>query len=223
MKYFMPLRINILGIAEMIYQKLKQYTLLLLLLAAMQVSMPAWAKGNDVAQAENRVISVTRNIVKDLEQNKARYQGNPAAFNAMVRQRVLPFIDFDAMAKLTLGKHWRTASPVQRKRFINAYREMLIRSYGKAMFKYAGATIKPGNSAAKSKPGYVTVRTQVIPKGGKAIAANYDVRKKGNDWKAYNVEIAGINLLTNFRTNFTREVSAKGLDALIARLEKTRK
>lgn len=207
----------------MIYQKLTRYTFLLFVLATMQLSISAWAKGSDVIQAENRVLSVTRNIVRDLELNKGRYQADPAALNAMIKQRILPFIDFEAMGKLTLGKHWRTASPSQRSRFINAYREMLIRSYGKSMLKYAGATIKPGNSAAKSKPGYVTVRTMVIPKGGKSVAANYDVRKKGNDWKAYNVEIAGISLLTNFRTNFTREISAKGLDALIARLEKTNK
>jgi len=104
---------------------------------------------------------------------------------------------------------------------VNAYREMLIRSYGKTMLQYAGAGIRGGNSVANRKPGYVTVRTIVTPKGRASIAANYDVRKKGNVWRAYNVQVGGINLITNFRTNFTREVSAKGLNALIARLEKT--
>ena len=88
------------------------------------------------------------------------------------------------------------------------------------MLKYAGAKIRNGNSIAGKKAGYVTVRTIVTPHGGAPIKANYDVRNLSGDWKAYNVQIAGINLITNFRTNFTREVSNKGLDALIARIEK---
>ena len=187
----------------------------------MQLSSSAVAKDNDIATAQQEVLRVTRNIVNDLEINKAKYQANPHLHNAMIRRQVLPFIDFDAMGKLTLGKHWRTATASQRIRFINAYREMLMRSYGKAMLKYSGAKITAGNSVAKNKPGYVKVRTVVTPKGQAPIKANYDVRKTSGKWKAYNVEIAGINLITNFRTNFSREASQKGLDALIARLERS--
>jgi len=180
-----------------------------------------WAKNNDVIAAQNRVLQVTQSIAKKLEVNKAQYDKNPALLKAMIRKEVLPFIDFDAMSKLTLGKHWKRATPAQRKRFVNAYRDMLIRSYGKTMLKYAGATIRGGRSVANKKPGYVLVRTVVTPKGSASIAANYDVRKKSGDWKAYNVQVGGINLITNFRTNFTREASAHGLNALIARIEKT--
>lgn len=174
----------------------------------------------DVDAAEKRVIDVTTNIVNLLEKNKAQYTKDKNALNAMVRSEVLPFIDFDAMSKLTLGKHWRKASATQRTRFISAFREMLVKSYANTMIKYTGANIRGNNSAPNKKSGYVLVRTSVTPQGGgAAINANYSLRKVGNDWTAYNVEIDGINLITNFRTNFTREVSSKGIDALITRLE----
>lgn len=195
----------------------------LMFISLLFLANPASAKTPDVDVAEKRVIQVTSNIVNLLEKNKVQYRTNKNALNAMVRREVLPFIDFNAMSKLTLGKHWRTASPAQRTRFINAFREMLVRSYANAMIDYSGSKISAGNSAANRKPGYVLVRTSVKPKGRSAISANYSLRKVGNDWKAYNVEIAGISLITNFRTNFTREVSSKGLDALIARLEKSGK
>lgn len=192
-------------------------------LALMLVVNPVSAKTPDVDVAEKRVIQVTSNIVTLLEKNKVQYSTNKKALTAMVRREVLPFIDFNAMSKLTLGKHWRAASPAQRTRFINSFREMLIRSYANAMIDYSGAKISSGNSKAGRKPGYVMVRTSVKPKNQSAISANYSLRKVGNDWKAYNVEIAGISLVTNFRTNFTREVSAKGLNALISRLENSGK
>ena len=189
----------------------------------MSATTSVFANPADVAAAEKRVVSVTTRIVNLLEQNKVQYTKDENALNAMVRREVLPLIDFEAMSKLTLGKHWRAASGAQRARFINAFREMLVNSYAKTMVKYAGSSIKAGNSAQQQKPGYVLVRTNVTPKGGSHISANYSLRKLGNDWKAYNVEIAGINLITNFRTNFTREVSSKGLDALITRLERSGK
>jgi phospholipid transport system substrate-binding protein len=127
------------------------------------------------------------------------------------------------MSKLTLGRYWTTASAQQRTRFIDAFREMLVRSYAKTMLKYSGSIIRGGNSAQNTKPGYVIVRTVVTPKDSSPIAANYSVRSNSGDWKAYNVEISGINLITNFRTNFTREVGEKGLEALITRLENTGK
>ncbi len=179
----------------------------------------AMAKGNDVADAQNAVLKVTRGVVNELYKNKARYQADSKFLDAMIRRDMLPFIDFNAMAKLTLGKHWRKASKLQRTRFTNAYREMLVRSYGKIMLKYIGANIRAGNSVAGKRAGYVTVRTVVTPRGSAPIAANYDVRNLSGKWKAYNVQVDGVNLITNFRTNFTREVTAKGLDALITRLE----
>lgn len=192
-----------------------------LIVGLVGLSTNAWAKSNEVKAAENRVLSVSNRILQLLDKNKARLNKNPAALSSLVQNEILPFIDFDAMAKLTLGKHWRTATPAQRTRFTHAYKNMLVRTYAKHLLEYAGATMRAKSSVQNRRPGYVTVRTVVVPKNGAPIAANYEVRNKSGQWKAYNVEIAGINMVTNFRTNFTREVSAKGLNSLITRLERS--
>lgn len=208
---------------EMNSFNLKKVIPFVMLVASFFVGSLAIAKSNDVADAQRKIMTVTTSVVNELEKNKARYQSDAKFLDSMIRRDMFPVIDFDAMAKLTLGKHWRKASDSQRQRFTDAYREMLVRSYGKIMLKYAGASIRPGNSVANKKVGYVTVRTVVTPKGGASVAANYDMRKLSGIWKAYNVQVGGVNLITNFRTNFTREVSAKGLEALITRLNKTKK
>ena len=203
--------------------QLKILFLSLTLLSSFVFTASAFAKGAEVQAAEDSVIKITNSVSQELEANKALIKSDPMALEKLVRRRILPFIDFDAMSKLTLGKFWKRSTPDQRNRFKNAYREMLVKSYTKTMQRYVGAVIKPGNSAPKGKPGYVTVRTKVFPKGGSSLTANYDMRKKGGAWKAYNVEIAGINLIANFRTNFTREINQKGLEALISRLSKTKR
>ncbi len=199
---------------------MKQLTTLIILLFSFALSPMAIAKN---AAAEAAVLKANNAIFMQLEKRKNELKSNPAVLNAIVERQVLPFIDFAAMAKLTLGKHWKTATPAQKTRFLQAYRTMLIRSYAKNMVDYAGAVMTVKNSMSAGRDGYETVRTIITPKGRAAVAANYDVRNKSGRWQAYNVEILGLNLITNFRTNFTREVSNKGLDALIARLEKNNK
>jgi len=169
--------------------------------------------------AETAVLNANNTIFLQLEKRKAELKTDATVLNSIVEKQVIPFIDFAAMAKLTLGKHWKKASDTQRTRFLKAYTTMLINSYAKNMVDYAGATMSIKSSVSAGREGYETVRTFITPKGRPAIAANYDVRNKSGQWKAYNIEILGLNLITNFRTNFTREVSAKGLDALITRLE----
>jgi len=204
------------SIAKQLMAHTKKMAFLLMLVT---FTTSVWA--SDVDVAEKKVVDVTSSIVDLLEKNEAQYSSDINALNAMVRREILPLIDFDAMSKLTLGQHWRTATPQQRQRFINAFREMLVKSYAKSMLKYKGASIKGVNSVPNSKPGYVLVRTVVTPKGAAPIKADYSVRNVSGVWKAYNVEIAGINLITNFRTNFTREASTDGLESLIARIEKS--
>ncbi len=196
---------------------------LFLIVSWVGLSTNAWAKSNDVKTAENRVVTISNRILHLLEHKKAVLKKDSAALSSLVQKEIIPFIDFDAMAKLTLGKHWRSATPQQRIRFTNAYKNMLIRTYAKRMLDYAGARMQAKYSVQNKRPGYVTVHTLVIPKNGAPIAATYEVRNKSGQWKAYNIEIGGINMITNFRTNFTREVSAKGLDSLITRLERSGK
>ena len=68
---------------------------------------------------------------------------------------------------------------------------------------------------------YATVYSEFVPGGGKTnVPINYKMRKVGDQWKAYNLEIEGLSLVTNYRTSFGKEISATSLDALIARLNK---
>ncbi len=117
-----------------IKRQMKSMSLLLLVFT---FTTSVLADRNDVVVAEAKVVNVTSNIVKLLQSNEAQYSRDINALNAMVRREVLPLIDFDAMSKLTLGKHWRKATPQQRIRFINAFREMLVKSYAKSMLKFA--------------------------------------------------------------------------------------
>lgn len=170
-------------------------------------------------QAENLVTSVNSRIFAILQQRHAELKANPELISSFVEQEIIPFVDFDGMTKLTLGKHWKTATADQRARFGAAYQKMLTRSYANTMLAFAGASISVIRSVPSSREGYLSVETRVQPVAAEAKNAKFDLRLIENEWKAYNVSVDGVDLITNFRTNFTREISSTGLEALITRLE----
>jgi phospholipid transport system substrate-binding protein len=63
------------------------------------------------------------------------------------------------------------------------------------------------------------VRTLVMRSSGAAVPVDYRMRKTEAGWKAFDVIIEGISYVKNYRSDLGAEVSQKGLDAVIARLE----
>jgi phospholipid transport system substrate-binding protein len=51
------------------------------------------------------------------------------------------------------------------------------------------------------------------------VPVNYSLRATPEGWKAWDVTIEGVSYVKNFRTDFGAEIEAKGLDAVIQRLE----
>jgi phospholipid transport system substrate-binding protein len=118
-----------------------------------------------------------------------------------------------------LGKHWRTATAAQRKRFIEAFYGTLMSDYGDAILEFTADRLRilpfRGDPAADT----ATVRTEVKRDDGTPVPVNYSLRRTAQGWKAWDVTIEGISYVKNFRTDFGAEVDQKGLDELIQRLE----
>src|SRR5262245_50765932 len=64
--------------------------------------------------------SVAQALLNELEKNREKLRNDPAALRAVVDQHLLPHFDTDYAGQLVLGKHWRQATPAQRKRFVDA-------------------------------------------------------------------------------------------------------
>jgi phospholipid transport system substrate-binding protein len=157
-------------------------------------------------------------MLKDLDANREAYRKDPAKVNALVDKWLLPHFDTAYSARLVLGKHWRDASEDQRKRFVNAFYQSLLRNYSSALADFTSDRMKflpaqvDGDSA--------TVRTEIKRSNGTRIPVNYSLRKTPDGWKAWDVVIEGISYVKSFREDFGAEIDQKGLDAVIQRIEK---
>jgi phospholipid transport system substrate-binding protein len=131
---------------------------------------------------------------------------------------------FYRMSKSVLGKHWKSATKNQKKRFIKAFRDLLIRTYSKALAEAAGK-VKKEDVKYFSKVGKkrTTVFTSVHQKGKKTIKVKYEMRQRKGKWQVYNVVVGGVSLVNNYRTEFRKKVKKKGMDALIKEIKNRKK
>jgi phospholipid transport system substrate-binding protein len=160
-----------------------------------------------------------KRMLVELDANRPMYLKDPAKLDALVANVLLPNFDTEYAARLVLGQNWRTATPEQRKRFVDAFYHSLLRNYGAALVDFTADrfTILPYKGDAGSD--MATVRTEVKRSSGEKIPVNFSLRKTDGVWKAWDVVIEGISYVKSFRTDFGAEIQAKGLDEVINRLE----
>jgi phospholipid transport system substrate-binding protein len=164
------------------------------------------------------VRSVTNDVLDIVRKDKEIQAGNTRKAVELAEAKVLPHFNFVHMTMLAVGKDWRQASPAQQKVLVDEFRTLLVRTYSKALTEYRDQTIdfKPLKMQAADTD--VTVRTQVNQSGGKPVQIDYGLERTDAGWKVYDIIVAGVSLVTNYRGSFGQEISAGGIDGLISTL-----
>lgn len=178
---------------------------------------PPEAQSEDPSELVQAVASA---MLKDLDADREGYRKDPAKISALVEKHLLPVFDTQYAARLVLGKHWRTATPEQRDRFVAAFYQSMLRNYGSALADFTSDRLKVFPSQKDPNSNNATVRTEVRRSNGQTIPVNYTLRKTPEGWKAWDVVVEGISYVKSFREDFSAEIEARGLDAVIERIEK---
>lgn len=179
-------------------------------------SVAVWAGETPEQVVQERA----RQVMETLRSRGAEFESNPGLLYDLVDKLVLPMIDFEAMAKLTLGQHWRQASAEQRQRFMREYRQLLVRTYTKSLLEVRDSKIEflPNRNDPDSP--YATVASEVIRGGGQPnLPVTYSLRKVDGHWLVYDVTIEGLSLIKNYRTSFNTQIGQVGLEAFLKDLE----
>ena len=138
-----------------------------------------------------------------------------------VNETILPSTDFDRISALVLGKLWKAATPDERNRFKQEFQTLLVRTYSRAFVEFKDWSIRYLPIEMENGASKVIVKTEVLQPGLQPVAVNYRMLLSEGRWKAYDIMIEGVSLVTNYRTTFTNEMQTKGsLNAVIDSLAK---
>jgi phospholipid transport system substrate-binding protein len=161
-----------------------------------------------------------KRMLDELDANRAMYAKDPEKLDALVANVLLPNFDVDYAARLVLGAPWRTATADQRQRFVKAFYHSLLQNYGNALLNFTAGNFTVLPYRGDPNETQATVRTEVKKSDGSKVPVQFTLHKTEQGWKAWDVVIDGISYVKSFKTDFASEVQQKGLDELIARLEK---
>jgi phospholipid transport system substrate-binding protein len=172
------------------------------------------------ASGPSQLIETSANtLLSGIDARRAEFRKDPTGLYELVANTLLPHFDTPYAAQLVLGKHWRVASADQRKRFVEAFYQSLLYTYGDAMIDFTGDRLRVLPTKVAPTDERASVRTEIKRSNGTKVAVNYSLRKVNGEWKAWDVVIDGISYVKSYREDYGSEVQQKGLDAVIARLE----
>ncbi len=199
--------------------KARKFTIvgfLLVLLGLLSVTHVAAA---DLLPPQQAIENASSQL-KDKLQDKS-FTHDFSKITQFVNQVIDPYTDFDRISALVLGKLWKTASTEEKERFKHEFQTLLVRSYSRAFIEFKEWSVRflplnMENGATK-----VIVKTEVLQPGIQPIGVDYRMFLHEGQWKAYDILIGGVSLVTTYRTTFSNEVQSKGsLSAVIDGLAK---
>jgi len=184
------------------------------------LSVPAARAAADGPDEMIRRLST--DVLNNIKADKDVQKGDVSKITAFVDTKVMPNVNFTRMTASAVGRNWRQATPEQQKRLQDEFKSMLVRTYAGALSQVKDQTVDVKPLRAGAADTDVIVRTEVIGRGD-AVQLDYRMEKTANGWKIYDFNVLGIWMVETYRTQFAQEISARGIDGLIATLAQRNK
>lgn len=168
---------------------------------------------------------LSTDVLDAIKADKTLQNGEVSKIVALVDNKVMPNVNFRRMTASATGPGWRKATPEQQKRLQEEFKTLLVRTYAGALAQVSDHTVvvKPLRGAAEDRE--IVVRTEVRGRGD-PIQLDYRLEKtpgEGAGWKVYDLNVLGVWLVDNYRSQFAQEINARGVDGLINTLSERNK
>ena len=183
-------------------------------LGLMMISAPAYAI--DAAKAENFIKNITQQGIEELVNSNVSAAEKNARFTKLFNQD----LDLDFIGKFVLGRYWRTATPQQRKDFIDVYRKLNIQTWSARFDEFKGRHFEFLGTESSKSPDQIFVNTQVPMDEGAPAQVKWRVKETNGQMRVVDIIIENVSLAQTSRSEYTSYIqkSPNGIDGLIADL-----
>lgn len=186
-------------------------------LAALLISFSAQAQ----AAAPDELVQQLSDEVLDIIRTDPKLRGgDPQSVVTRVEAVVKPHFNFRRMTSLAVGREsWRSATPDQQQRLVDGFYGLLVRIYSNALTQYKDQTVHFKPFRMSSGDTTVRVQSEIRQSGAQPIAVDYVLERSGDGWKIFDIFVAGVSLVTNYRGDFAEQIRTGGIEGLIRSLE----
>ena len=169
-----------------------------------------------------------KNSVKEISEfiseNKDTLDSDEDYLRTKVDELVIPKLDIKLMSKIVLGKkNWTSMNPILRMKFQQVFRSLMVKTYMKSLTSFDGEKIKFLPYKKGKRPDVARVKSVYLLNEGE-LSVNYSLKlNKSAEWKVYDINIDGISLIKNYRSDFKSHIERDGIESLIEELEAKQK
>jgi phospholipid transport system substrate-binding protein len=159
-------------------------------------------------------------VLKILSDPELKKETMVAERRRAIRAVANEIFDFAEISRRSLAAHWLARAPAERQEFVALFGDLLENAYITKIEAYSGEKIVYVREAADGPT--AVVRTQIVTRQGTAIPVEYRMFRPGERWRAYDVTIEGISLVSNYRAQFNTIITRSGYPDLVAKLKAKR-
>jgi phospholipid transport system substrate-binding protein len=170
------------------------------------------------ASVTDTVRKAVDGVIKIVSDNDLKKKSNERQRRAAIKKTIATIFDSQEMAKRSLGKHWNSRTPAERKQFVELFANLLENSYAGKIESYNNEKIVYTKEAIDGN--YAEVKSKVITPKQDEYALDYRMMKNDHGtWMVYDVVIEGVSLVSNYRSQFNRIISSNGYPELVKKLQ----
>jgi phospholipid transport system substrate-binding protein len=151
-------------------------------------------------------------IVADKEMKK-----NDQKRRQALKKTISVIFDYSEMAKRSLGKHWNQRTPAEKKQFTDLFATLLENSYAGKIESYNNEKIVYLKETVDGD--YAEVKSKVVTPKRDEFSLDYRLLSENGKWMVYDVIIEGVSLVSNYRSQFNRIITANGYPELVKKLQ----
>ena len=143
-------------------------------------------------------------------------KAKPAERRAAVRKIAGAIFDYEDTARRALGRHWNARTPQEQQEFVQLFADLLDRAYFARIDQYQGEKVRfTGESITGDE---AVVKTRIVTTSRSEIPVDYRMHASSGRWRVYDVNIEGVSLVANYRSQFNKVVQTESYEALVTKL-----
>jgi len=184
--------------------------IMLLLTASSLIASVALASppAYEIKKTVDEVVRIVAD--KDMKKNETKRR-------QALKKSISNIFDYAEMAKRSMGKHWNVRTPAEKKVFVDLFASLLENSYAGKIESYNNEKIVYIKDIVDGD--YAEVKSKVVTANRDEFTLDYRLFRQNNKWMVYDVIIEGVSLVSNYRSQFNKIITANGYDKLVKKLQ----
>ena len=185
---------------------------------AIVTSIVLLSAGQALALAESPMVTIRKTNTTLHTLLKKQSKGKASA---RLKKVVNAFLDFEELARRSLGKHWDKRTPAQRAEFVEILGELIERNYVKQLRGNLGYKLEYRDQKIEGDKAHVVTVVKVTKDGRtEEVTVEYKMRKTKRGWMAYDVITDDVSVVRNYRSQFNRIISRDSYEELVKKMRR---